>query len=60
MEYSAFEFGAMSGGREWFPDYGVIDIGCDEEIDARVKTVSFLEQFVEENNNGRRNDELDD
>ena len=63
-DYSAFEFGAttdIDGGRgECFPDYRLTDIGCDEEIDTRAETISFLEQFIEKDNNESCNNELDD
>ena len=39
---------------------GFADVGYDEEIDTRTKTISFLKQFIEENNNECCNDELDD
>ena len=62
--YSTFEFGATtdvdSSGRKCFPHYGLTDVGCDEEIDTRAETISFLKQFIEENNNECCNDELDD
>ena len=33
---------------------GIGKVDCDEEIDTRAETISFLKRFIEENNNQRR------
>ena len=42
-------------GEKTVPDYGLTDIGCNEEIDrasdAQAETISILAQFIWENNN---------
>jgi hypothetical protein len=60
----AFKLGSTTsiygGGRERLPDDGLANVGGNEEIDARAKTVAFLEQLIEENDDKGSNDELDD
>lgn len=61
---SAFKLGpaaSVDGGRrESLPDDGLANVGSDKERDTRAKTVAFLEQLVEENDNESRNQELND
>ena len=61
---STFEFGTTtdihSSRRKGLPDYWLTDVGGDEKIDTWAKTVSFLEEFIKENNNKCCNDKLDD
>ena len=45
-------------GREGLPEDDFADVGCDEERDARAKTVAFLEKFVEEDHNDTGHGEL--
>jgi hypothetical protein len=62
--YGTFEFGTtadVDGGRgKCLPDNRFTDVGGDEEIDARAKAVSFLEEFVKKDDDEGSNDELDD
>lgn len=46
------------GGAECFPHNGLTDIGSNEERDARTKTISFLEQFIQEQNYQTSNKKL--
>jgi len=62
--YGTFEFGTTAdvdgSGGKCLPDNRFTDVGGDEEVDARAKAVSFLEEFVEEDDDKGGNDELDD
>lgn len=63
-DYGTLEFGATAGvdggGRKCLPHNGLADIGGNEEGDTTSKTVTFLEQFVEENNDEASHHELHD
>jgi len=60
----AFEFGAAACvdccGRECLPNYRLADVGRYEEGNSRAETVPFLEKFVEEDDDKRGRDKLDD
>lgn len=45
---------------ESLPDNGLANVGRDEEGDTATKTVAFLKEFVQENNNQGCGEELDD
>ena len=47
-------------GRESFPDDRLADISGDEEVDTGTETVSFLEEFIEEDYYESSNHELND
>jgi hypothetical protein len=59
-----FEFGTTTsvdgGGRERFPDDGFTNVGGDEQRDTGSETITFLEEFVEKDDNEGGDDELDD
>lgn len=61
---STLEFGATTGvdggGRESLPDNGLADVGGNEEGDTTSKTVTFLEQFIEKNDDETGDDQLHD
>jgi hypothetical protein len=52
--------GVDRGGGEGLPNYGLADVGGNEEGNARTETVPLLEELVEEHDNQGRNDQLDD
>lgn len=60
----AFEFwasaGVDGGWRESLPDDGLADVGCDEEGDTASKTVSLLEELIEENDDQASYNQLED
>lgn len=50
---------SVDGGRtECLPDDGLTDVRCDEEGDAGSESVTFLEQFVEKEDNEAGDKEL--
>ena len=61
---SAFELGATAsvdgGGGECLPDDRLANVGGNEEGNTRAEAISFLEEFIKENDDERRNDELED
>ena len=61
---SSFELGATAGvngsRREALPNDGLANVGSDKKRDSRAQSVSFLEQFVQKQNNQTRDKELDD
>jgi hypothetical protein len=52
--------GVDGGGRESLPYDGLANVGSDEERNTRTKTVTLLEEFIEENDDKSGDDELDD
>lgn len=58
------KLGALAGvDRRWgerLPDDGLADVGSNEERNARAETVALLEELVEEENDERGGDELED
>ena len=58
----SFEFCATSGvdggWRERLPDNGLTDVGGDEERDTGAQTISFLKEFVQEQNDKSGNEKL--
>ena len=46
--------------RECLPDNGLADVGGNKERDTASKTISFLEELVEKNDNQARNNQLQD
>jgi hypothetical protein len=43
--------GVDRGGGEGLPNYGLADVGGNEEGNARTETVPLLEELVEEHDN---------
>ena len=60
---STLKLGAAAGvngrRRERLPNNRLTDVRRDEQGNARAKTVALLEQFVEENDDKRCGDQLD-
>ena len=50
--------GVDGGGGEGLPDDRLADVGGDEERDARAETVSFLQEFVQQQNNESGDEKL--
>ena len=51
----------VDGGRgKSLPDDGLADVGGDEQGDTGSEAVAFLKEFVEKDDDGGSNDELDD
>jgi hypothetical protein len=61
---SALELGATAsvdgGGGEGLPDNRLTNVGGYEEGNTRAETVSLLEEFIEENDDERGDDKLED
>lgn len=52
---------SVDGGRgESLPDNGLADVGGNEKRDTASKTVSLLEELIEENDNQASNNQLED
>ena len=47
-------------GREGFPDNALADIGRDEEGDSRAKSISFLQELVQDDDHHARHEQLRD
>jgi len=60
---STLELGAAAGvdsrGRECLPDDGLANVGCNEKRDTGAKTVTLLEELIEEDDDEGRRHELD-
>ena len=52
--------GVDGGWGEGLPDDGLTDVGGNEKGDTRAKTVTLLEELIEENDNQASNNELED
>ena len=51
----------VDGGRgKGLPDDGLADVGGNEQVDTGSETVTFLKEFVEEDDDEGSDDELDD
>ena len=51
----------VDGGRgKSLPDDGLADVGGDEQGDTGSEAVAFLKEFVEKDDDGGSDDELDD
>lgn len=48
------------GGGECLPDDRLANVGGNEEGNTRAEAISLLEEFIKENDDERRNDELED
>lgn len=60
----SFEFRSSSSvdssRRESLPHNRFANVGCNEQVDSTSESVTFLEEFVEEDDDQGGNDELED